>query len=142
MASERQINNLPSLHAVKMIRQQISLTNRFTHQSTTLTNERRQCCLRKPEDRSTVAASLNKDLARIQEWLNHWCMILNPNKTMALVVSRSRAVNPPHDDLVLSGVSIRANPYLDILGMKLTASSPSKTMSVVLFPVSLRELVF
>ena len=30
-------------------------------------------------------------------------MILNPNKTKALVVSRSCAVNPPHGDLVLSG---------------------------------------
>ena len=44
LASDRQINNsFPGLLAVKMIRQQISLTNRLTHQSTTLTNERRQC---------------------------------------------------------------------------------------------------
>ena len=42
MASERQINTLPGLLAIKMIRQQNSLTNRLTHQSTTLTNERRQ----------------------------------------------------------------------------------------------------
>ena len=41
MTSEWQINSLPGLLAVKMIRQQISLTNRLTHQSTTLTNERR-----------------------------------------------------------------------------------------------------
>ena len=33
MASERQINSLPGLLAVKMIRQQISLTYRLTHQS-------------------------------------------------------------------------------------------------------------
>ena len=32
--------------------------------------------------------------------------ILNPDKTKALVVSRSMTVNPPHGDLVLSGVSI------------------------------------
>ena len=62
--------------------------------------------VRKPADRPDVAASLNWDLAKIQEWCNHWCMILNPNKTKALVVSRSRTVNPPHGDLVLSGVSI------------------------------------
>ena len=43
-------------------------------------------------------------------------MMLNPNKPKALVVSRSRTVNPPHDDLVLSGVPIRAGPNLDILG--------------------------
>ena len=44
--------------------------------------------------------------------------MLNPNKTKALVVSRSRTVSPPHGDLVLSGVSIRTNPNLDILGVK------------------------
>ena len=36
---------------------------------------------RKPADRAAIAASLNRDLARIQEWCNHWCMILNPNET-------------------------------------------------------------
>ena len=72
----------------------------------------------KPEDRPAVAASLNRDMARIQEWQNHRCMILNPNKTKALVVNRSRAVSHPHGDLVLSGVSIQASPNLDILGVK------------------------
>ena len=67
--------------------------------------------------RSAVAASLNSDLARVQEWCNHWCMILNPNKTKAVVVRRSRTVIPPHDDLVFSTVSIRASPNLDILGV-------------------------
>ena len=54
----------------------------------------------KPADRPAVAGSLNRDLARIQEWCYHWCMILNPNKTKTLVVSRYRTVNPPHYDLV------------------------------------------
>ena len=45
-------------------------------------------------------------------------MILNPNKTKALVVSRYRTASPPHGDLVLSGVSIRASHNLDILGVK------------------------
>ena len=40
------------------------------------------------------------------------------NKTKALVVSISRTVSPPHGDLVLSGVSIRASPNLDIIGVK------------------------
>ena len=35
-----------------------------------------------------------RDLARIQEWCNDWCIILNPNKTMSLVVSRSWTINP------------------------------------------------
>ena len=72
----------------------------------------------KPVDRPSVAASLNRDLARILEWCNHWCMIQNPNKTKAFIVSRSRTVNTPHGDLVLSGVSICANPNLDISGVK------------------------
>ena len=45
-------------------------------------------------------------------------MILNPNKTKALVVIRSRTVNTRYGDLVLSGVSICASPNLDILGVK------------------------
>ena len=45
-------------------------------------------------------------------------MILNPNKTKALFVSRSKTVNPPHGDLVLSVVSIHPSPILDILGVK------------------------
>ena len=45
-------------------------------------------------------------------------MIPNPNKATALVVSRSRTVNHPHGDLVMSGVSIGASPNLDILGVK------------------------
>ena len=45
-------------------------------------------------------------------------MILSSNKTKALVISRSRTVNPPFGDLVLSGVYIQASPNLDILGIK------------------------
>ena len=45
-------------------------------------------------------------------------MILNPNKTKALVVSRSRTLNPPQRDFVLSGVSISSSVNLDILGVK------------------------
>ena len=61
---------------------------------------------------------INRDVTRIQEWCNHWCMIVNRNETMALMVSRSRTVNPPHGDLFLSGVSICASPNLDILRVK------------------------
>ena len=71
----------------------------------------------KPAGRHAVEASLNRNLVRIQQWCNHCCMILNPNKTTVLVVSRSRTVIPPHSDLVLSGVSIWASPNHDILGL-------------------------
>ena len=73
--------------------------------------------VRKPAGRPAVAASLNRDLAGIQEWFNHRCTVLNPNKTNALVVCRSRTASPPHGDLVLSGVSIWASPNLDIFGL-------------------------
>ena len=36
---------------------------------------------------------LTETSSQIQELCNHWCMILNPNKTKALVVSRSITVN-------------------------------------------------
>ena len=52
--------------------------------------------VRKPADRPAVPASFNRVLAGIQEWCNHWCTILNPDKTKALVISRSRTVSPPH----------------------------------------------
>ena len=42
----------------------------------------------KPADRPAVAASLNRDSAKIQERCNHWRMTLSP----------------PHGDLVLSGI--------------------------------------
>ena len=45
-------------------------------------------------------------------------MILNDYTTKALVVSRSRIVNLPNGDLVLSGVSIFTTPNLEILGVK------------------------
>ena len=45
-------------------------------------------------------------------------MILNPNKTKALVFSISRTVNIPHGDFILSSVSIFDITNLDILGVK------------------------
>ena len=45
-------------------------------------------------------------------------MILNSYKAKVLGVSRSRTVEPSHVDLVVSGVSIRVSPNLDILVIK------------------------
>ena len=72
---------------------------------------------------------LNRDFARIQEWCNHWSMILNPNKTIALVVSKFRTMNPDLGDLVLSGVSIWASLYLAILGVKFDSWLTSKKIA-------------
>ena len=57
--------------------------------------------VRKPAYKPAVATSLNRDLARIQEWCNHWCIILNPNKTNALVVSRSVTMKFEHSPWLL-----------------------------------------
>ena len=72
---------------------------------------------RKPADRPAVTVSRTW-LGFMSGTINLWCMILNPNKTKALVVSRSRTGNPPHGDLILSGVSISASPNLNILSVK------------------------
>ena len=86
--------------------------------------------VRKPADRP-VDASLNRDLARIQEWCNHWCMILNPNKTKALVVSRSKNVNPPMVTWSCLGFPFVLVPTSISLARSLAASSPSTTMCMV-----------
>ena len=69
-------------------------------------------------------------------------MILNPNKTKDLVVSRSRTVNPPHGDLVLSLVSICASPNLDIIGVKFESRLTFEDHVPGIVSVSLKELVF
>ena len=89
--------------------------------------------VRKPVDRPSVALSFNRGLARIQEWCNHWCMILNLNKTKVLVLSRSRTVSPPHgDNWSCLGFPFALVPTLTFLAWSLTAGWPSKTMCVVM----------
>ena len=73
--------------------------------------------VRKPADRPAVVASLNRNLARIQEWCNHRCMLLNPSKTKASVVL-IQGCEPSPWWLGLVGVSIHTSPNLDILGVK------------------------
>ena len=51
-------------------------------------------------------------------------------------------MSPPRGDLVLSGVSIRASPNLDILGVKFDRKLTFETVCVLLFPMSLRKLIF
>ena len=69
-------------------------------------------------------------------------MILNPNETKALVARRSRTVSPPQGDLVLSGVSIRASPNLDVSVVKFDSKLTFEDHVRGLFPMSFRELVF
>ena len=53
--------------------------------------------VRKPADTPAVAAWLN--MARIQEWCNHWCMIRNPNKMKALVVCKMSQRRHPYREV-------------------------------------------
>ena len=69
-----------------------------------------------PNCRASVAASLNRDLARIQEWCSFWNMKLNHSKTSSLVVSRSRDINP-HPHLVIGHNVIADCSTLKILGV-------------------------
>ena len=85
---------------------------------------------------------LNRDLARIQGWCNHWCMILNPTKIKALAVSRSIGLSTlPRLTWSCLGFSFALVPTLTFLAWSLTASSPSKTMCVVSSPMFLKEFV-
>lgn len=45
-------------------------------------------------------------------------MLLNPRKTKALMMRRSRTLNPPNRDLALSGIQILTSENLQILGMR------------------------
>ena len=94
--------------------------------------------LLKPADWLAVAASLNRDLVKIQEWCNHWWIILNPNKTKALVVSKSWTVNHPIVRWSCLVFPFALVPTTIFLAWSLTAGSPSKTMFSVLPLVSQR----
>ena len=69
-------------------------------------------------------------------------MILNSNKTKALVVSRYRTVIVLHCDFVLSGVSISAGPNLDILVVHFDSRLTFEDHEHGMSPVSHKELVF
>ena len=45
-----------------------------------------------PRDRSSVAASLNDDLAVISDWCSRWGILVNPRKTRGMIISHSRTV--------------------------------------------------
>ena len=47
------------------------------------------CRIPHPRDRSSVAASLNDDLAVISDWCSRWGMLVNPSKTRGMLISRS-----------------------------------------------------
>ena len=70
-----------------------------------------------PGDRSSVAASLNDDLAVISDWCFRWGMLVNPSKTRGMLISRSRTVEPLFPDLVIDGSVVEMVSELKILGV-------------------------
>ena len=98
--------------------------------------------VRKPDGRPAVAAFLNRVYARIQEWCNHWFMMLNPNKLRILWL-----VDPGLWTLWVVtwsslGIPFELVPTLIFRAWSLTAGLPLKTMCAVLSLLSLEELVF
>ena len=73
------------------------------------------CSVRSPDDRVAASDSLCKDLCKFQQWCKQWGMKLNAKKTKSLIVSRSRTVNPPHPQVLVSGCPIDNSDHLTIL---------------------------
>ena len=75
------------------------------------------CRIPHPRDRSSVAASLNDDLAVISDWCSRWGMLVNPSKTRGMLISRSRTVEPLFPDLLIDGSVVEMVSELKILGV-------------------------
>ena len=75
------------------------------------------CRIPHPCDRSSVAASLNDDLAVISDWCSRWGMLVNPSKTRVMLISRSRRVEPLFPDLLIDGSVVEMVSELKILGV-------------------------
>ena len=73
------------------------------------------CRIPHPRDRSSVAASLNDDLAVISDWCSRWGMLFNPSKTRGMLISRT--VEPLFPDLLIDGSVVEMVSELKILGV-------------------------
>ena len=73
------------------------------------------CRIPHPRDRSSVAASLNDDLAVISDWCSRWGMLVNTSKTRGMLISRSRTVEPLFPDLLIDGSVVEMVSELKIL---------------------------
>ena len=52
------------------------------------------CRIKHPRDSTSVAASLNDDLAMISDWSSWWGMLVNSSKIRGILISSSRTVEP------------------------------------------------
>ena len=74
------------------------------------------CTMPYPRDWASVAASLNDDLAMINDCCSRWGMLVNPSKTRGMLISRSRTVEPLFHDLVIDGSVVEMVSELKIIG--------------------------
>ena len=73
------------------------------------------CRIPHPRDRSSVAASLNDDLAVISDWCSRWGMLVNPSKTRGMLISCSRTVEPLFPNSLIDGSVVEMVSELKIL---------------------------
>ena len=97
------------------------------------------CRIPHPRDRSSMAASLNDDLAEISDWCSRWGMLVNPSKTRGMLISRSRTVEPLFPDLLIDGSVVEMVSELKILGVILNSKlSFEKQVSAIAASASMR----
>ena len=70
-----------------------------------------------PSVRVAVVGTLNRDLESIADWCDRWGMEVNPSKTKALVISRSRTKYPEFPGLYLNGAPVEVVRELKLLGI-------------------------
>ena len=70
-----------------------------------------------PSERSTIAASLNRDLLSIGKWCARWGMLINSAKTYGRMISRSRNAWPTFPDLFVGSTIVKMVGELKILGV-------------------------
>ena len=75
------------------------------------------CRIPHPLDRSSVAESLNDDLAVISDWCSRWGMLINPSKARGMLISRSRTVQHLFPDLVIDSSVVVMVSELKILSV-------------------------
>ena len=68
-----------------------------------------------PCERSTIAASLNRDLVNIDKYCARWGMLINSAKTYGKMILRSRTEWPTFPDLFVSGSIVKMVGELKIL---------------------------
>lgn len=67
--------------------------------------------------RALFANQVNTDLGTISDWSSMCGMLLNPNKSHSLIVSRDKSLQLPHPPLILNESVIRESKNFKHLGI-------------------------